>query len=165
MAKRWVIQKRLKEKRYREKSRGVMKRLSAESINCGRSPNKEVMSWYKNSANSLGWCINFQDVVKHNVNQPRAEALKLADTIRNACPEWKYFRLLDDCFVWARMYFQNNPERCCILEYDKRRKVLRRSIVYRNRDVAYQRWYGCTIDWVNSTDLYHPNIPETHNDN
>lgn len=162
MAKRWMIQKRLKEKRYREQSRGIMKQYSAARVNCGATPNKEIMSWYSNSARGLG--VPYEEIARHNtqwVNSPRHQALVRRNELRNACPEWMYFRLLDDGFLRARMYFQYNPELCCVVEYNKRNKVLRRSIEYRNRDVAYQRWMNCTMDWVEPDFLYHKHIPET----
>lgn len=161
MAKRWVVQKRLKEKTFRERSRGIMKRYSSEKINGGATPNKEVISWYKNSAKSLGWNTHFQDVVRYNVNTPRAEALKLAEKVSNECSPWMYFQLLDDAFTRARMYFQNNPELCCVVEYDKRRKVIRRSTVFSDRDTAYNRWMDNSIVWVDPDYLYHKRIPET----
>lgn len=166
MAKRWVVQKRLKMKAYREKSRGIMHQYSAARVNCGASPNKEIMQWYKNSARGLG--VSFEDLARLNVNwsnEPRKETLALREKLINQCPEWMYFRIIDDGFLRARMYFSHNPERCCVVEYDKRRKRLRRSIIYRNRDVAYIRWREGTIDWVEVGNEYHENIPETFPEN
>lgn len=162
MAKGWLTAKRLKMKKYREKSRGVMKSLSSERINVGKTPNKEIMSWYINSARGLGVSIN--DIYKYNSAPTSAErkaALDRAAEIRDARPEWRYFRLIDDRWLRAHMYYQDNPARCCVLELDPQTQRTRRSIVYRSRDVAYQRWLSRTIDWVEEADLYHPNIPET----
>lgn len=162
MAKKWMTQKRLKMKRYRAKARGHMKRFTAARMSGGSRPNPEIMAWYKNSANSLSnGSISQKEMMHFNSNDPRKEALELRNEIKNARPEWMYFRLVDDGWLRARMYFQHNPERCCVLELDKRYDRSRRSIVYRNRDVAYQRWCEKTIDWVEPHQYYHPNIPET----
>jgi len=162
VAKRWMVQKRLKMKRFRAKARGHMKKYSAEQMSGGSTPNPEVMSWYKNAANSLSnGSIPQREMMHYNSNIPRKEALALRDKIIDACPEWMYFRLVDDGWLRARMYFAHNPERCCVVALDKRTKHHRRSIVYKNRDVAYQRWCESTVDWVEPSDFYHPNIPET----
>lgn len=161
MAKQWLKQKRFKSKVYRERARGVMKRYSGERVTAPSQPNPEVMSWYKNAAGTL-WdaSIPVRELSYYNSNVPRQEALDLADKIKNTRPEWLYFRLIDDGFLRARMYFQFKPERCVITELDKRSKRLRRSIVYRNRDVCHQRWLSSTLDWAEV--LYHPSIPETY---
>lgn len=162
MAKRWVTQKRLKMRKYRAKARGHLKRFSAGQMSGGSRANPEIMQWYKNSANSLSnGSISQREMMYFNSNDPRKETLELRDTIKNACPEWMYFRLVDDGWLRARMYFQHNPERCLVVELNKRTSRARRSIVYKDRDIAYQRWCSSTIDWVEPSQYYHPNIPET----
>lgn len=160
MAKRWLTAKRLKQKTYRARARGVMKRYSSERINVGMPPNKEVMQWYKNAATSLKHTHHSMDeFIFHNSNQPRKEAMELKRELENACPAWMYFRLVDDAWCRARMYFQLNPERCVIVTYSPRSGLSARSIEYKSKDRAYQRWCSDTVDW--SLEFYHPNIPET----
>jgi len=162
MAKRWLTAKRLKVKTYRARARGVMKKFSSERINVGMPPNREIMQWYKNAATSLKHgLVDMREMMHYNSNEPRKEAQALKHEIEEACPKWMYFRLVDDAWLRARMYFQLNPERCCVLEYDPRRNTYRRSIEYKSKDRAYQRWCSGTIDWVEPSQYYHPNIPET----
>lgn len=162
MAKRWLQAKRLKQKKYREKGRGVMKRYSSECIKAGTQPNPEVMTWYKNAARGLqNGNISDRELAYWNSNLPRQEALDLRKQLKNACPEWLRIVLVDNEFLRARLYFQFSPERCCVVILDKETGSSRRSVVYRNRDVAYQRWESNTLTWVDPSALYHPNIPET----
>lgn len=160
MAKRWMTQKRLKQKTYRERARGVMKRFSGERMSGGSRPNPEIMQWYKNAAQSLKKGIAVLDDEVLRFNAPRAEAQWKRIQLQNTRPEWMYFRLVDDAWLRARMYFQLQPnERCCVVEFHPRTGLHRRSIVYRNRDRAYHRWTSKSIDW--SDELFHPSIPET----
>lgn len=160
MAKRWLQSKRLKQKTYRARARGVMKRYSSERINTGMPPNQEVMQWYKNAANSLKHSHRpMKELIFHNSNQPRKEAMELKREIEDACPEWMYFRLVDDSWLRARLYFQLNPERAVIVTYSPRSGLSTRSVVYKSKDIAYQRFCSDTLDW--SLEFYHPNIPET----
>lgn len=166
MAKRWLLAKRFKMKVYRAKARGVKERRSSEKVNTGATPNKEVMSWYRNSARWLS--VPMSELYRYN-RQPMSDARQAVKDLindtkdNNARPEWWYFRLVDDGWLRARMYFSNdhNSERCCVVEFSPKTSLSRRSIVYRNRDVAYQRWCEETIDWVDPSEFYHPNIPET----
>jgi hypothetical protein len=160
MAKRWLTAKRLKQKTYRAKARGVLKRFSSERINVGMPPNPEVMQWYKNAANSLKHThFPVKELIFHNSNQPRKEAMERKRELENACPAWMYFVLVDDAWCRARMYFHLNPERACIVSFSPRSGLSIRSVVYKSKDRAYQRWCSDTVDW--SETFYHPNIPET----
>lgn len=164
MAKRWLTSKTFKMKKYREKSRrGALKMYSAAKISTGSSPNKEVMQMYRNSAKWLG--VSMEELYRYNrepVSVERQAARDLRNNIKNACPEFMYFRLVDDSWLRARMYFHFNPEMYYIVEFNPRTKGRRRSIQYKNRDVAYTRWSESTIDWVPSAKFYHPSIPETY---
>lgn len=160
MAKQWISQKRLKMKVYRAKARGVMKRYSSEVISCGRSVNKEGMATlYPNK----GLGVTTQDLLRYNrplmVSEPRSAARELREKVRNGTEPLRYFRLLDDAFARARLYYHNNPDYCCIVELDRRSSVHRRSIKYNNRDIAYARYCDGSIDW--SEEFYHPLILET----
>lgn len=165
MAKRWLQAKRLKQKTYRAKARGVMKPYSSEKINAGRSPNKEAMAMYRNAARGLG--VSMTELARFNfqyqpeaISEPRQAARELREKVRNGTEPLRYFRLLDDAFARARLYYSSNPEYCYILELDRRKKTHRRSIKYIDRDLAYARYCEDTINW--DADLYHPLIPETH---
>ncbi len=160
MAKGWIKAKQFKQKKYRERSRGVMKRFSSGRISGGQAPNQEVMSWYRNAAKGLSKGLLAPATIAR-ANQPRQEALELRDKIKNACPEYRYFRLVDDPWLRARMYFDLNPEVYIIVEYNPKLGCSRRSIPYFNRDIALQRWYENTTDWVDFSSFYHPRIPET----
>lgn len=164
MAKRWLQQKRLKMKVFREKGRGVLKMYSSATINTGRSVNKEGMAaLYPNK----GLGVSTKDLLVHNrpyepvvINEPRQAARELREKVRNGTEPLRYFRLLDDAFARARLYYSSNPEYCYILELDRRTSLHRRSIKYLSRDIAYARWLDGSLDW--SDEFYHPDIPETH---
>ena len=161
MAKQWITQKRLKMKVFRAKARGVMKRYSSEVIKCGRTVNKEGMATlYPNR--SLGVTLTDLDKfnrVKETFSEPRQAARELREKVRNGTEPLRYFRLLDDAFARARLYYSSNPEYCFIIELDRRNGLHRRSIKYLSRDIAYARYCDGSIDW--SPTLYHPMIPET----
>lgn len=162
MAKSWITQKRLKMKVYRAKARGIMKKYSAEVVKCGRTVNKEGMAaLYPNR--SLGVTLTDLDKFnRHKVNysEPRQAARELREKVRNGTEPLRYFRLLDDAFARARLYYSSNPEYCYIIELDRRTGINRRSIKYLSRDIAYGRYCDGSIDW--SPDFYHALIPETH---
>lgn len=152
MGSRWLQAKRFKIKIYREKKRGVLKKYSSELVNIGSSVNKEGMhTLYKNK--HLG--VTSRDL---SINMPRQAALDLSKAGR--IEPLRYFRLLDDTFARARLYYSDNPGYCYIIELNRRTKVHRRSIKYLSRDIAYGRYCDDTIDW--SDEFYHPLIPETH---
>lgn len=159
MAKSWIIAKRLKMKVYRAKGRGVLKMYSSSTINTGRSVNKEGMAQlYPNR----GLGVTTKDLQRYNsgpISEPRQAARELREQVRNGTEPLRYFRLLDDAFARARLYYSSNPEYCYILELDRRTLVHRRSIKYFNRDIAYARWLEGSLDW--EPQLYHPMIPET----
>jgi len=159
MAKSWLKQKTFKQKVYRERARGVMKRFSADTVKAGSRPNPDIVQWYKNAAESLkiGVGVDFEDLAK--ANAPKVEANWERIQLKNARPEWLNCRLVDDGFLRARMYFQLSPERCCIVCLDKRTMKIRRSVVYRSRDRCLARWKDGSIDW--SPEHFHPSIPET----
>lgn len=166
MAKQWIQQKRLKMKVYRAKARGVLKQFSSEKVNCGRTPNKEAMQMYRNAARGLG--VTMKDLYTYNfqykpeaISEPRQAARELREKVRNGTEPLRYFRLLDDAFARARLYYSSNPEYCYIIELDRRRKTHRRSIRYLSRDIAWARYCDGSIDW--DAELYHPDIPETSN--
>lgn len=162
MAKRWLQQKRLKMKVYRAKARGVMKQYSSEVISVGRSVNKEGMAaLYPNK----GLNVTFKELDRYNrqtepISEPRQAARELREKVRNGTEPLRYFRLLDDAFARARLYYSSNPEYCYIIELDRRCSLHRRSIKYLSRDIAYARYCDGSIDW--SPEFYHPLIPETH---
>jgi hypothetical protein len=164
MAKRWLQQKRLKMKVYRAKARGILKMYSSEKVNVGRSINKEGMAALY-SGKGLG--VTMKDLQTFNfrykptpTSEPRQAARELREKVRNGTEPLRYFRLLDDAFARARLYYSSNPEYCYIIELDRRKKLHRRSIRYNDRDIAYARYCDDTIDW--SEEFYHPLIPETH---
>lgn len=167
MAKGWIQSKQLKMKKYRAKARGVMKSYSSEKINCGRTPNKDAMQMYRNAAKGLG--VTMKDLYTFNfqykpeaISEPRQAARELREKVRNGTEPLRYFRLLDDAFARARLYYSSNPEYCYILELNRRKGSHRRSIKYLSRDIAYARWLEDTIDW--DEEFYHPMIPETFQD-
>lgn len=157
MAKSWLVAKRFKMKIYRAKARGVKESRSSEMINVGRSVNKEGMRALY-SGKALG--VTSKDLSINIHSEPRQAALELREKIGSAEP-LRYFRLLDDAFARARLYYSDNPNHCFIVELDRRTKVHRRSIKYISRDIAYGRYCDGSIDW--SDDFYHPLILETHN--
>ena len=162
MAKSWIKAKRLKMKVYRAKARGVMKRYSSEVISCGRSVNKEGMAALYSGK---GLNVTFKDLDRYNrqqptISEPRQAARELREKVRNGTEPLRYFRLLDDAFARARLYYSSNPEYCYIIELDRRCSLHRRSIKYLSRDIAYARYCDGTIDW--DATFYHPLIPETH---
>jgi len=165
MAKRWLQQKRLKMKVFRAKARGVMKPYSSQKVNCGTTPNKEAMEMYRNAARGLG--VTMTDLAKFNyqykptpISGPRQAARELREQVRNGTEPLRYFRLLDDAFARARLYYSSNPEYCYIIELDRRKNTHRRSIRYLSRDIAWGRYCDGSIDW--DSEFYHPMIPETH---
>lgn len=162
MAKAWIVAKRLKMKVYRAKTRDVMKSYSSEMINVGRTINKVGMeALYKDSVRGLG--VSYTDIQKYNSEkstEPRQAARELREKVRNGTEPLRYFRLLDDAFARARLYYSLNPTYCYVLELDRRVQRHRRSIKYLDRDVAYARYLDDTIDW--DSEFYHELIPETH---
>lgn len=161
MAKSWLVAKRLRMKIYRTRKRGVKERRSSEMVNAGRTISKEGMSeLYIDAVRGLGVTTKqLQDFNHRSISEPRQAALELLVKMDSAEP-LRYFRLLDDAFARARLYYSSNPEYCHIVELDHRTKVHRRSIKYLSRDIAYGRYCDDTIDW--SLDFYHPLILETH---
>lgn len=164
MAKGWLTAKLLKQKVYRAKARGVMKQFSSQKINCGSTPNREVMQMYKNAARGLG--VTMKDLYTYNfqykpeaISEPRQAARELREKVRNGTEPLRYFRLLDDAFARARLYYSSNPDYCYILELDRRTGRHRRSIKYLSRDIAWSRYCDGSIDWDKI--LYHSMIPET----
>lgn len=164
MAKSWITAKRLKMKVYRAKARGVMKQYSSAKINIGSTVNKEGMAaLYADSRKIHG--VTYSDLGRYNRNkppdnEPRQAAKELREKVRNGTEPLRYFRLLDDAFARARLYYSSNPEYCYIIELDRRTREHRRSIKYHNRDIAYGRYCDGSIDW--DSVFYHPLIPETH---
>lgn len=159
MAKSWLQAKLFKMKVYRAKARGVMKRYSSETISVGRSVSKEGMAeLYKDSVRGLGVTTKQLQDFNHRVSEPRQAALELREKVKGTEP-LRYFRLLDDAFARARLYYSDNPEYCYILELNRCTSVHRRSIKYLSRDIAYGRYCDDSIDW--SSDFYHERIPET----
>lgn len=154
MAKRWLTQKTLKIKRRKAKQRGIMPKLHQASVNSGPVPDDK--GWYS-TTKTLNYDLDVI-LVKH-YNTPRQEAQALRHKIKSACPEYMYFRLVDDSWLRARLYFSSDHRTNIIVEYNPKTKVHRRSIPYKNRDVARIRWEQSTIDWAE--DFLHPNISET----
>jgi hypothetical protein len=156
MAKRWMLQKRLKQKAFRTKARGILRKYDPTVVN-GQTPNAADIEWHKRM-NRDSWVNGVSCNELSAVNSTKAETVWKELTLKNARPEWLFVNLRDDEFLRARLYFRHDPYRCCVIEWPRRRPV-RRSILYRSREVCVQRWLSSTLDWAE--DSRHPDIPET----
>lgn len=166
MVQRWLQQKQVKIKRQKAMRRGVLKQYSTDMVNASRTPNPEAMAMYRNAAHGLGVSMRALAMTNYRykptpISHERQAVKDLMKKIEQSCPDLLFYKLVDDSFMRARMYFNHNPPVYLIVEEDFKKKTHKRSIEYRHPEYAYQRWLGDTITWVDDACFRHPRIAKT----
>lgn len=156
MANRVMQQKKQKMKRER---RAWARPLS---IAGGKTPAKGVIQEYKERAKGLG--IDEAEVNRlilqlyghlpftctpAGIAEMKQKGLdKLVAELKEIVPQLYFFTLIDNCYQRCRVYF-NAQKTCFIIVHDDlRRKVIRRSIEYHDKDLIVSKWHSGKITWI-----------------
>jgi hypothetical protein len=160
---RQEIEMRKQGSRKRGLKTSHLKRFSAEIVNAGRTPNKELLSGYNRRAASMS--VSHMEVAQElseaRPNEPRLDALDLAESMkveyRWQGPRYQGIEHLNSRTVksgpFQKIKFYFAGDTYVFLKFDYINKVVVRSDIYHSMDMAMMAFRRESIRWIPSSQV------------
>lgn len=131
-------------------------RMKAEGVRAPMAPIKDILQYYKNSANSLKYddgeqseeCLRIYGRLFIGTPPGRKEVLEHLARLRAVSPELQSFTILDNRVHRARVFY-NSKKTAFIISYENYKEgVIRTSMKYQYRDHLIDDFRADRLVWV-----------------